>query len=396
VTYDLIVVGGGPAGATCARRAAQLGLDVLVLERVQHPRRKACGGGITVRVRDLLDFDLTRTVERQQYGIRLYSPSGLLVEHSSSESSGFTVRRETFDVFLLEKAKDAGAAVVERTRVTDVVEGPDSVIARTEEGDHRGRLLVGADGVNSTVARRTGLRQGWRSDDVGLCIEASVPMDPSEIVRIVGERALLETHFGPVLYGYGWAFAKRSEFSLGIGTRVSRIQDLKGAWRKFIAEFEKRHSVRCDLSQATSARLPLSGRIENTCSKRIMLVGDAAGFVAPVTGEGIYYAVRSGRAAADIAHDVLSAGPKPDCKPYEMRCKSEFGADLAVARWLSRMLLSSNKRMEVVCQAAHSDPVVRQCIMELAMGMKPYPELRNRMIKRLLWKHPRRAVSLFM
>ncbi|MGY5873902.1 MAG: FAD-dependent monooxygenase, partial [Candidatus Thorarchaeota archaeon] len=211
VTYDLIVVGGGPAGATCARNAALLGLEVLVLEKTHPPRRKACGGGVTVRARNALDFDISGVIEREIYGVRIYSPSGLVIEQTRPEPSGFTVRREDFDFLLLEKAKEAGAEVITGAKVMDVVENSFSVLAITEDGSYNSHLLVGADGVNSTVGRKTGINTAWRDDEVGLCIEASVPLDTSEISRIVYERSIIEIYFGPVLYGYAWAFPKKNE-----------------------------------------------------------------------------------------------------------------------------------------------------------------------------------------
>jgi geranylgeranyl reductase family protein len=394
VTHDLIVVGSGPGGSTCARRAAQLGLDVLVLEKAQHPRRKACGGGVTVRARSTLDFDISPVIEREQFGLRLYSPSGLVTEHSRSASLGCTVRREDFDAFLLKKAKDAGATVLEDSKVVDIISESSSISAVTQDGIHIGRLLVGADGVNSLTGRKTGLRSGWKDDDVGLCIEASVPMNSSEISRIVYENSLIEIYFGPVLYGYAWAFAKKAEISLGIGVRMSKMDDLKGAWKRFVENFEERHSVKCNLTDTTAARLPLFGKVERTCSKRIMLVGDAAGFVAPVTGEGIYYAIESGRIAAEVAAEEFSRGASASCMFYERRCKEEFGKDLQVAQSLAKILLKSNKNMEIACQAAHSDDTLKDHVMELVMGVRPYKESRNRILKRLLFKHPRMAIRL--
>lgn len=396
VTYDLIVVGGGPAGATCARNAALLGLEVLVLEKTHPPRRKACGGGVTVRARNALDFDISGVIEREIYGVRIYSPSGLVIEQTRPEPSGFTVRREDFDFLLLEKAKEAGAEVITGAKVMDVVENSFSVLAITEDGSYNSHLLVGADGVNSTVGRKTGINTAWRDDEVGLCIEASVPLDTSEISRIVYERSIIEIYFGPVLYGYAWAFPKKNEFSLGIGVRVSKMENLKEEWKRFVAGFEERYSVKCDLHDTTAARLPLRGKIRNTCSKRIMLVGDAAGYVASVTGEGIFYAIESGKIAAKVASEEISKGSNANTFSYEKRCKNAFNQDLAVAQSLAKILLKSNKNMELACQAANTDQVMREYIMDLVMGIRPYKESRNRIMKRLLHKHPMKALKLLV
>ncbi|MFW9907708.1 MAG: geranylgeranyl reductase family protein [Candidatus Thorarchaeota archaeon] len=393
-TYDLIVVGGGPAGATCARRAAQLGLEVLVLEKTHHPRRKACGGGITVRVKDALDFDLFSVIEREVYGVRIYSPSGLIIEQSCSEASGFTVRREDFDSLLLEKAKEVGAEVIEGATVTDVIEESCSVLAVTEDATYNGSLLVGADGVNSVVGRKTGINNGWRDDEVGLCIEASVPLDSSEISRIVHEKSIVEIYFGPVLYGYAWAFPKKTEFSLGIGVRISKMENFKDEWKRFVAGFEERHSVKCDMRDTTAARLPLRGSIRNTCSKRVMLVGDAAGYVAPVTGEGIIYAIESGKIAAEVAGEEAPKAQNANVFLYEQRCKAAFNQDLVIAQSLAKLLLKSNKNMELACQAAYTDQAMREYVMELVMGIRPYKESRDRIVKRLLKRHPLKALKL--
>ena len=122
MVYDLIVVGGGPAGSTCARKAAQLGLDVLILEKENHPRRKACGGGLTIRVKNALDLDFTQVVERELCGQRFYYPSGKSKTYLQPDVAGHTVLREDFDHFLLQKAEESGATIHQGSRVTDIIE----------------------------------------------------------------------------------------------------------------------------------------------------------------------------------------------------------------------------------------------------------------------------------
>ncbi len=331
--YDLIVVGGGPAGSTCARKAAQHGLNVLVLEKENHPRRKACGGGVTLRVQEALDLDFTQVVERELCGQRFYYSSGKSKTYLPPDVTGYTVRREDFDHFLLQKAAEAGVTIQQGTRVTDVSEESNRVLVVAGNETYSAKLAIGADGPNSTVARKTGLKPRWNDDEIALCIEAAVPMDPSEILRIVGdpegsERILLEFYIGFLPRGYAWAFAKKNEFSFGIGAVVNAVSNLKVYWRKFVTSFEKRNGLECNLVGLSAARIPIRGIIEKPYSNRIMLIGDAGGFVRSNTGEGIPYAIKSAKIAADVAMDIVNEVPNVDTMTYYNRAWEAMGQSL--------------------------------------------------------------------
>jgi len=333
MVYDLIVVGAGPAGSTCARKAAEFGLDVLILDKAHHPRRKACGGGLTVRAKKALDIDFTKVVEREVCGQRFYYPLGEPKTFLRPETTGFTVLREDFDHFLLQRAEMAGATAHQGVQVTDIIEKSDGVRVASGNETYSARLVVGADGPNSTVARKTGLKPRWSDKEIALCIEATVPMDPSDILRIVGdpdhpEAILLELYIDFIPKGYAWAFAKKNGFSFGIGTLVSELSDLKGYWRKFLTSFEERNGVKCKPIDQTAARVPACGIIENTYTKRIMLIGDAAGFVKSTTGEGISYAIESAKIAANVAKEILSEKSGVDTKAYHKRAWDAMGQDL--------------------------------------------------------------------
>ncbi|MCK5240407.1 MAG: geranylgeranyl reductase family protein [Candidatus Thorarchaeota archaeon] len=399
MAQDLIVVGGGPAGATCARHAAQLGLEVLLIEKATHPRRKACGGGLTARVKDALDFDFSSAIEHEQCALRLVSPSGLVVEEVRSEPTGYTVRREDFDHLLLKKAEEAGATVIQGSDVIDLVEDSSGVDVFTSEGSHRGGLLVGADGVNSVIARKSGLHPRWKDDEVALCIEASVPMDPSDITRISGnpewgERVAIEIHLGALVHGYAWAFPKKSEYSLGIGVMVKHLTDLKGSWKKFTEAFEARCGTKLDLADTTSMRIPVGGMIDKTSSRRIMLIGDAAGFVGPATGEGIYYAIESGKSAAEVAQKIASGASNVSTVTYHTQMRDGIGADLKVAKFMEKIMFRSNANMEALCKMASEDPIMKRHTLDFIMGMESYRTMRSRMMKRMLTKHPLKALRM--
>jgi flavin-dependent dehydrogenase len=114
---DLIVVGSGPAGATCARKAALRGLDVLLLEKSRHPREKLCGGALNPRVPQALGFDVSHVVDRQVHSARIHAPSGRSFVFAGRGLTSYTTRRTRFDEYLLQKAREAGAEVVQDTEV---------------------------------------------------------------------------------------------------------------------------------------------------------------------------------------------------------------------------------------------------------------------------------------
>jgi geranylgeranyl reductase len=174
------------------------------------------------------------------------------------------------------------------------------------------------------------------------------------------------------------------------------MKDLKGVWKTFVSDFEKRNGVKCDLSEATAARVPLCGFIKNTCSKRIMLIGDAAGCVSPATGEGIYYSIESGKIAAEVTKEMLSGVSGVSTRTYHRRCRDAFGKDLGVAKSLAGIMFHSIKSMELVCQMAHDDKVMNDYTFDMIVGLKSSKQSRNRMVKRMLRKHPVKALRLIV
>ncbi|MFW9843564.1 MAG: NAD(P)/FAD-dependent oxidoreductase [Candidatus Thorarchaeota archaeon] len=400
MVHDLIVVGGGPGGAACARDAAKLGLDVLVVEKEDHPRRKICAGGFRAALTDLLDFDISSVIEREFCGTYVYAPSGLKVECTRPELTGYTAKRELFDHLLLQKASEAGAEVLTGVEVIDVQESIDDVRVDCRDGStYSARYVVGADGVNSRVARKTGIKPKWEDKEIGLCIEAGVPMDPDEIMRITrgpyedSNRVCIEIFFGGLEHGYSWCFPKKDEVSLGLGCLMVHASGLKQAWRNFVEQFEKRNGIKVDVSNAKAMRVPLTGPIKTTTTKRIMLIGDAAGFVSPATGEGIYYAIETGQMAASTISDILQ-GKIERAIEYQNKWKQTIGKQLKASNFVANMMFNSEANMELVVQMAASDAYIRDRMTELIGGVKPYTELRNAIMKRVITRHPLKGLRL--
>ncbi len=399
MTHDLIVVGGGPGGAACARTAAQLGLDVLLIEKTEHPRRKICAGGFRLSLPDLLDYELGPVIEREACGAHLYAPSGLKVVCTKPEVTGYTVKRDRFDHLLLKKAAEAGASLLIGHEIVTVEEGTDQVTVRSSDGQSfTSKYVVGADSVNSRVARSTGIIERWKDNEIGLCFEAAVPMDPSEILRITRgpygpERICIQIFFGGVEHGYAWCFPKKDEVSLGMGCLMPYAKGLKAGWNRFIENFQKINSVKVDLSAQSAMRVPLKGPTRRTVSKRVMLVGDAGGFVSPATGEGIYYAIETGQIAAKTAADLIK-GTAMSTAEYEKRWKPGVGKQLRASNFLANLLFNSQSNMESVVRMASQDEVIRNNMAELIGGLRPYTDLKMAIMKRVLTRHALTGIKM--
>jgi len=127
-----------------------------------------------------------------------------------------------------------------------------------------------------------------------------------------------------------------------------------------------------------------------------MLVGDAGGFVCPSTGEGIYYAIETGRAAAEVAQKVVSGSSNVSTLTYFTQMRDTIGADLKVAKFMEKIMFKSNANMESVCKMGKEDPVMRGHILDFIMGMHSYKETRTKMIKRMMTKHPLTAMRMLV
>lgn len=397
--HDLIIVGGGPAGASCARKAALHGLDVVLLEKSIHPRDKLCGGGLTPRVKDLVDFDISGVIERDIHAVRLISPSGRRPYLKRDTQAGYTVKRNKFDHHLLKKAKEAGAWVEQGTKVVAIEQLRSGIRVLTNGDSFRAPLLVAADGVNGIVARSLGIRKRWSSDRVGLCIAADVPVDPSEVERAMSvseeeDCMPIEIYFGSVEWGYAWCFPKRDELSIGVGCRMDRMSNLKGSWRDFVSMLERTKGIQVDPDSRNVFRVPFGGCEKRVIARRTMLIGDAAGLVSPITAEGIYYAIESGLIAADIAKDATESRNPLLVRNYQDIIKTSICRELDAAKFIANIIYKSSSNIELICKIIQADPVMGELIVDIIAATKPMNQLKTALFKRLVTRHPLKALRL--
>jgi geranylgeranyl reductase family protein len=323
--YDLIVAGAGPAGSTAARAAALQGLETLILEKQTFPRYKPCGGALSSKATAILDYSLPVGIcERAITGARVHFKDRVLEKHKGYNLTTL-IDRSLFDDLLLQKALAAGAGT-ETRKVMDFTEKDGFVSVKTNEGTYQSRFLVIASGCQDALSSRIRDRDG--RDCMGICLVADIKEDDEKIRARLAD--ILDIHFGVAEGGYGWIFPHRGYYSVGIGGLSSRLLNPRRAMLQFL-----RKNGFSEKQELHGHQIPQGGNKRRSAQGRVLLAGDAAGFVDAFTGEGIYYALASGRIAGQV---IGEASAQEAAQVYEKRCEKDFGAELRYALFFSKMM----------------------------------------------------------
>jgi geranylgeranyl reductase family protein len=293
-SYDVLVAGGGPAGATAAFFLGQAGLRVLLLEKQQLPRYKTCGGAVSTHVLAQFPFSFEPVIQSRVNAIA-YALGNDTVTVPLDDSSLCMVMRAEFDAYLLKHVQAELRTGMAVTAVEEQAEGVTVTMSTGERID--ADYLVAADGANSIIARSMHLRKK-RLLAGAIEIEARVPHEVQR--RFAGTPLLI---FGEVGIGYLWIFPKADHLSVGIGGLNPRPGELQSALERVMPRF----GISIHDQPRSGHPLPIYHRGGRIGTRRVLLAGDAAGLVDPFTGEGIRFAIQSGRLAADA---ILSGHPE--------------------------------------------------------------------------------------
>ena len=340
--YDAIVVGAGPAGSTAAIALAREGASVLLLDRARFPRDKPCGGGVTVRAASCQDIDLAPVVERTITGARFSLRLGSAFDRRYDEPLTYMTQRSRLDAHLVEAAVGAGAAFRdgESVRSVELVANPDglgggsgsslagAVTVRTDGGSYSARALIGADGANGVVGHATGIRP---LSEESVALEGKIPYPngvPADWRDFVG------LDFGWLAGGYGWVFPKGDHLNVGVGAWKYAAFTL----RPKLAELCRRYGFDAGaLENLRGHHLPARVPGSSIARGPVAVVGDAAGLIDPLTGEGIHMAFMSGRMAARAALRLL-AGETDDLSLYQRAVDRRLQPELTASRKLQELL----------------------------------------------------------
>ncbi len=400
--FDVLIVGAGPAGSFAAEHLAQGGhVRVALFDGRPANEPKACGGGVTSKALKAWPH-LLEAVGRTIDEVEIYAPSGKRLRLKLGEP--FTIySRRAFDTYLRERARRAGAHVFnEHVSLSKRAEGNQSWTLKNRSGEAvwQGRMLVAADGASSRIGR-----------------ELAGALPPSEMEVAFGYRAPLPKHksaptviaFLPGWAGYAWAFPRVDHVCFGIATSQDAFDHAsldQLLWRFMVGyhrvrDDEKAHLWRTRtqdkaLNAATetelrasvdryAARIPgLAAKTwdeRRACGANWALLGDAAGFADPVTGEGIYYALRS----AELFSKAYLMN-EPFC--YEALWREDFGRELRRAAEMRTRFYGTfwgAPFTERMIELGRAHKGIRGVLTELVAGDQGYVDLKGKLARRAVW-----------
>jgi geranylgeranyl reductase family protein len=352
--YDVLVVGAGPAGSATAIHLARGGARVLLADKARFPRDKPCGGGLTGRALRAAPCPVDPVVEHVVDCFELRLNYGRSFERDCGEPMILMTQRRRLDAFLAEQAAEAGAEFRDDTRVDELTIGPDYVEARVAGVRVQAEVVLGADGANGVVAKSAGLGDGIVR---GVALEGNVSWETLDPERYRG-RAVVE--LGVVPGGYAWVFPKGDHANLGVGGWQSEGPRL----RDHLARLAEHHRVKIEqLTDVKGHRLPMRPIGSPAAADRVLLVGDAAGLVDPLSGDGIYEAFVSGKLAAEaILTDTRET--------YATRLAAALDHH-ATASWAAKRAMDKHP---AVCFWAARSPGVFGVVAGLLAGEVRHPD----------------------
>ena len=319
MTYDVIVSGLGPAGSSFLKGLSGSGLKVLALEKEEFPRKKPCAGGLTVKAYRLLDSlfpGIDRVVRVSSKKIELHY-GRQSAEISAPEVLTYLTDRSELDSYLFESLPHREFKVHTGEKCLSVERlGDGSLSVKTSRETYTCRVLVVCEGANSRIASQMKVKR-----DMGFTYEADVEFKQDDRIII---------DFSRFSWGYYWAFPKGEFVTTGVGEFKSR--ELFKRLRELLLSFNEKHGLKGEVLWERGFPIPAGRKDNDVYRKRVLFLGDSGGLVDPLTGEGIYYAARSGVLASDVVRSAFRKGDFSVLALYRELVNREFGEEFRWAR----------------------------------------------------------------
>lgn len=293
-TYDVCVIGAGPAGCSAAYQLSQNGLSVLMIDKSEFPRLKPCAGGITIKSIEALPYAITPVIKRICRNIVIGNgQTKKTLFRSKSPLCAMTIRSE-FDAFCLQKTIERGAAFEVHSKIVSIETTGQHIEIKTSRSVIFAKYLLGADGVHSTVRKLTNVFSDLKK---ATAVEGKVYLSESQMPD-------LEIDFGYVKNGYGWIFPKHDHVNIGLYS-YSPHEKLG---RSRLEEYAKAKFPEYNLTEIEGFQMGINTQKYIPKSPNIFLIGDAAGLVDSLLGEGIFNALKSGQLVAEAIINATKDG----------------------------------------------------------------------------------------
>ena len=372
--HTVVIVGGGPSGSSAAYTLAKQGIDVCVVDKAVFPRDKLCAGLLSLRSKhifsEIFDASWEEAFEYKANGVKFFHKNKLLNDVKNCSEMFFTCRVD-FDNYLLTMAESAGASLYQGSGIVSI--DLKNRVCHLRSGDEISYdYLIGADGVNSIVAK-TLYGKSFEKEKIAFALEV-------EVDRALSERDVNvpELYFGVAKWGYGWVFPKEKTLTVGIAGRHTKNPDLKKELYDFLINlFGSVPDVKIK-----GHYIPFGNYRKIPGADRALLVGDAAGVVDPITGEGIAYAMQSGYFAALAVIDSENSEKNIDVIKAYTRRYSEITSALDYANKLRYLFFPkiSESLFVRVFPATTQLPLMH---MNLIAGKIDYKEYSRYLISRV-------------
>lgn len=390
-SYDVAIIGGGPSGTSAAYESAGLGLRTILLEKQKYPRDKPCGGALSGRCLHLLGKHAKESINCDIDELRLFAPS--FKHFSYSGLAGYFVTRSEFDEAMAADAADAGARILDNHQVKRLNQLPDGsfeihgLYNGTKIEPIIARFVIIASGFQRSLFNCPVLDRETYEDDFFAMTVVSETKIENEVLKPVNfSGRILGIFFGAVPNGYGWYFVKDGCVNIGIGATAKLLheQGAMNAYSHFVSDLKTRGllPVNLELTEAKAFPLPFKRTVRRSVFGNILLTGDAAGFVSPVTGEGLYYGILGGHLAARAIHDHISKGISLD--HYQHSWEKAFGKNLNRYGYrLQRVMYKSKARMELAVTLGRNDQKMAEILNKLIYGHFSYGSAFRKILLRL-------------
>lgn len=340
--YDVIVIGAGPSGSAFSYNLKKLNsaANILLLDKAIFPRYKPCGGGVSPEVVNYFDFDLTDEID--------YVCNQVVMKANNQEFSSYKyplwmVRRERFDDFLVSKARNIGVEILNDCEALGVVNAKEECIVKTNNGDFRSKVVILAHGSRGILQKKLG---------IDLKNKVFAALEYEHYTNDLDGKLYVD--FDTIKHGYAWNFPKSTGLSLGAGgsfkgqsKKIGLPQALKNYVKNFNVETIEKEHLHGHPIEAYSGRRKL-------VYNRVLLIGEIAGCVDPLTAEGIRPAIKSGYLAARSVSKYLSTKKLSILKQYNKDFHNEIGKDLRYAGIMGYFLYKYYNRIIPIISSANS------------------------------------------